>query len=66
MCTGVLPEYMSAHHLSNWYWWRPEEGIEPEESMEPLELELQMVVISQVGVGNLTQVFWKISSSLNH
>lgn len=56
---GVLPEYISAHHLSGWCWWRPEEGMEPEESMDPLELELQVVVICQVGAGNPTQVLWK-------
>lgn len=56
---GVLPVYMSVHHLSGWCWRRPEEGMEPEESMDPLELELQMAVVCQVGAGNPTQALWK-------
>lgn len=66
MCTGVLPEYISAHLLSGWCWRRPEEGMEPEESMDPLELELQVVWFAKWVLGIQPKSFGKITSSLNH
>lgn len=42
---GALPTYMSKHHASSWYLWRPE-------VLDPVELELQVVVSYHVGAGN--------------
>ena len=47
ICMRVLPTCMSAHRMLNWCPQRQERV------SEPLELELQMVVTSHVGAGNL-------------
>lgn len=46
----VLPASKSVYHTSGWCPWRPEEAL------DFLELELQMVISHPVGVGNWTQV----------
>lgn len=45
MCIGVLPACISVYHVCVWCPWSPEEGV------DPLEVELQMLVSCFVVLG---------------
>lgn len=55
MFVNVLPACMYVYCRHAWYPQRPEEGV------NPLELELSMVVSHHVGAWNQTRVLWKSS-----